>query len=191
MPGAGPRTAVARLRRLDPVGHRLAALRQDSKFIDNVCDVAGIDVGGGAIRQRRGALPIQRTLFQGNRAGNAGAVSSSDAVATVEDSTFTGNTTNAHTTGFSGVGGGVLQRRVRQRGRHDPAHVLHQQQRDLRCGRGASFFVPGDGGLVIQDCTFQGNSSPGDAGAVLAQMGPLTVTGSTFSGNTGVNGAGI
>jgi hypothetical protein len=164
---------------------------QDSRFLNNVCDVAGIDVGGGAIRQRRGALLVQRTLFQGNRAGNAGAISSSDSVATVEDSSFVSNTTNAHTTGFSGVGGGfyndesgnglVILRRT----------SFINNTATFAAGAVQSFFVPGDQGLVIQDCTFQGNSSPGAAGAVLAQLGPLTVAGSTFSGNSAADGAGL
>ncbi|HET9317550.1 MAG TPA: Calx-beta domain-containing protein, partial [Vicinamibacteria bacterium] len=164
---------------------------QDSRFLNNVCDVAGIDVGGGAIRQRRGALLVQRSLFQGNRAGNAGAISSSDSVATVEDSSFVSNTTNAHTTGFSGVGGGFYN--------DEAGNGLVTLRRTsfinntatFAAGAVQSFFVPGDQGLLIQDCTFQGNSSPGDAGAVLAQLGPLTVTGSTFSGNSANNGAGI
>ena len=162
----------------------------DSRFINNVCDVAGIDVGGGAIRQRRGALLVQRTLFQGNRAGNAGAISSSDSVATVEDSTFTGNTTNAHTGGFSGVGGGFYNDESGNGLITIRRTAFINNTATFAAGAVQAFFVPGDQGLVLEDCTFQGNSS-GDAGAVLAQMGPLTVTRSTFSGNSGTNGAGL
>lgn len=164
---------------------------QDSRFINNVCDVAGIDVGGGAIRQRRGALLVQRTLFQGNRAGNAGAISSSDSVVTIEDSTFQANTTNAHTTGFSGVGGGFYNDESGNGLVTIRRTAFLNNTATFAAGGLQSFFVPGDQGLVLEDCTFQGNSSPGDAGAVLAQLGPLTVTRSTFAGNSAANGAGL
>ena len=163
----------------------------DSRFINNVCDVAGVDVGGGAIRQRRGPLLVQRTLFQGNRAGNAGAISSSDSVATVEDSTFTGNTTNAHTGGFSGVGGGFYNDESGNGLITIRRTAFINNTATFAAGAVQAFFVPGDQGLVLEDCTFQGNSSPGDAGAVLSQLGPLTVSRSTFTGNSGVNGGGL
>jgi hypothetical protein len=164
---------------------------QDSRFIDNACDVAGIDVGGGAIRQRRGALLVQRTLFQGNRAGNAGAISSSDSVATIEDSTFTGNTTNAHTTGFSGVGGGFYNDESGNGLVTIRRTSFVNNSATFAAGALQSFFVPGDLGLVLEDCTFQGNSSPTSAGGALVQLGPLVVTGSTFSGNSAQDGAGL
>ena len=164
---------------------------QDSRFVNNVCDVAGVDVGGGAIRQRRGALLVQRTLFQGNRAGNAGGISSSDAVVTIEDSTFTGNTTNAHGSGFSGVGGGFYNDESGNGLVTIRRTVFTNNTATFAAGAIQSFFVPGDQGLVLEDCTFTNNSSPGDGGAVLSQTGPLTVSRSTFSGNSANNGAGI
>jgi hypothetical protein len=162
----------------------------DSRFINNVCDVAGVDVGGGAIRQRRGVLVVQRTLFSGNRAGNAGGISVSDSPTTVEDSTFTGNTTNAHSTGFSGVGGGfyvdgagggqiVLRR-----------NVFTGNTATFQAGAVQTFFYPPDQGLLVEDCVFQNNSAPDAAGALLHQAGRLTMTRTTFTGNVSGRDAG-
>ena len=156
----------------------------DTRFINNVCDATGNDVGGGAIRQRRGALVIQRTLFQGNRAGNAGAISSSDSAVVIEDSTFLANTTNAFVGGYSGVGGGfyndgsgggqIVIRRT----------VFQNNTATFRAGALQTFFYPVDQGLLLEDCTFTGNSSVSGPGGLLHQAGPLTMRRSTFTGNT-------
>ncbi len=164
----------------------------DSRFINNVCDVAGLDVGGGAIRQRRGVLLVQRTLFSGNRAGNAGGISISDSPTTVEDSTFTNNTTNAHSTGFTGVGGGfyvdgsgggqIVLRRTTFTG----------NTAAFQAGAVQTFFYPPDQGLLVEDCVFQNNSAPDAAGALLHQAGRLTLTRTTFVGNVaGLHGGAI
>lgn len=162
----------------------------DSRFINNVCEVAGVDVGGGAIRQRRGVLLVQRTLFSGNRAGNAGGISISDSPTTVEDSTFTGNTTNAHSTGFSGVGGGfyvdgsggglIVLRRT----------TFSNNTATFMAGAVQTFFYPPDQGLLVEDCVFTNNSAPNAAGGLLHQAGRLTLTRSTFTGNTAGQDAG-
>ena len=51
--------------------------------------------------------------------------------------------------------------------------------------------MPGDQGLVLEDCTFPGNSSPSPGGAALVQndssgpFAPVTVIRTTFAGNSG------
>jgi hypothetical protein len=169
----------------------------DSRFINNSCENTGADFGGGAIRQRRGPLVVQRTLFQGNRAANAGAISASDAVVTIEDSSFVSNTTNAFVGGFSGVGGGFYN--------DESGNGLITIRRTVFQGNTAtnaagalqSYFVPGDQGLVLENCTFSGNSAPNLGGAALVQNNPpgpyvpVSVVGSTFTGNSGSSGGGI
>ena len=171
----------------------------DSRFIDNACENTGADFGGGAIRQRRGPLVVQRTLFQGNRAANAGAISSSDSVVTIEDSTFLSNTTNAFVGGFSGVGGAFYN--DESGGGFVTIRRTVFQNNSAAFGAGAlqSYFVPGDQGLVLEDCTFSGNSTTGAAGggAALVQNNPpgpfvpVSVVRSTFTGNSAPTGGGI
>jgi hypothetical protein len=170
----------------------------DSRFIDNACETSGPDMGGGAIRQRRGPLVIQRTLFQGNRAANAGAISSSDSVVTIEDSTFVSNTTNAQSgTTFSGVGGGFYNDEAGDGLITIRRTVFQGNTATNAAGALQSYFVPGDDGLVLENCTFSGNSAPGLGGAALVQNNPpgpfvpVTVVGSTFAGNSGSAGGGI
>jgi hypothetical protein len=170
----------------------------DSRFINNACENTGVDFGGGAIRQRRGTLVIQRTLFQGNRAANAGAISASDAVVTIEDSTFVSNTTNAQVPNtFSGVGGGFYNDESGDGFITIRRTVFQNNTAANAAGALQSYFVPGDDGLVLENCTFVGNSSPGLGGAALVQnnppgpLVPVTVVGSTFTGNSGSAGGGI
>ena len=170
----------------------------DSRFIDNACETSGPDMGGGAIRQRRGPLVIQRTLFQGNRAANAGAISSSDSVVTIEDSTFVSNTTNAQSGAtFSGVGGGFYNDEAGNGLITIRRTVFQSNTATNAAGALQSYFVPGDQGLVLEDCTFSGNSAPNLGGAALVQNNPpgpyvpVSVVGSTFTGNSGSSGGGI
>lgn len=155
----------------------------DSVFQNNVCDAAGNDVGGGAIRQRRGVLIVQRTTFTNNRGGNGGAISGSDSPITIEDSTFTGNTTNAHTTSFSGVGGAIyvdgsgggqiVLRRV----------VVSGNSSTFQAGGLHTFHYAPDQGLYIENSTFAQNSTVENGGGVFHQAGPLTIVGTTFDAN--------
>ena len=178
---------------------------EDSKFINNVCEkvpgTAGNDQGGGAIRQRRGPLTIRRSTFSGNRASNGGAISASDAIVLIEDSTFTGNTTNAHTPdpnvdiNFNGVGGAFYNDESADNLITIRRSRFTSNTATFAAGALQAFFVPGDQGLVLEDCTFEGNSAPGDAGAALIQRragspasAAFTSSRNTFSGNTGVNG---
>jgi hypothetical protein len=169
----------------------------DSRFINNACENTGADFGGGAIRQRRGPLVIHRTLFQGNRAANAGGISASDAVVTIEDSTFVSNTTNANVGGFSGVGGGFYNDESGGGFITIRRTVFQGNTATNAAGALQSYFVPDDDGLVLENCTFVGNSSPGLGGAALVQNNPpgpfvpVTVVGSTFTGNSGSAGGGI
>ncbi|MET0555796.1 MAG: Calx-beta domain-containing protein [Vicinamibacteria bacterium] len=172
----------------------------DSRFIDNACENTGVDFGGGAIRQRRGTLVIQRTLFQGNRAANAGAISSSDAVVTIEDSTFLSNTTNPQLgTTFSGVGGGFYNDESGNGFITIRRTVFQGNTAAYGAGALQSYFVPGDQGLVLEDCTFTGNSTTGTAGggAALVQNNPpgpfvpVSIVRSTFTGNSAPAGGAI
>jgi hypothetical protein len=169
----------------------------DSRFINNTCENTGADFGGGAIRQRRGPLVVQRTLFQGNRAANAGAISASDAVVTIEDSTFVSNTTNAFVGGFSGVGGAFYNDESGNGLITIRRTVFQSNTATNAAGALQSYFVPGDQGLALENCTFTGNSAPNLGGAALVQNNPpgpfvpVSVVGSTFSGNSGSSGGGI
>lgn len=169
----------------------------DSRFINNACENTGADFGGGAIRQRRGTMVVQRTLFQGNRAANAGAISASDAIVTIEDSTFLSNTTNAFVGGFSGVGGGFYNDESGGGFITIRRTVFQGNTATNAAGALQSYFVPGDQGLVLENCTFSGNSAPNLGGAALVQNNPpgpfvpVSVVGSTFTANSGSSGGGI
>lgn len=184
---------------------------EDSKFINNVCNkvpgTKGNDQGGGAIRQRRGALTIRRTTFTGNRASNGGAISSSDSVVLIEDSTFTGNTTNAHDPdpnvdiNFNGVGGAFYNDESADNFVTIRRSRFATNTATFAAGALQAFFVSGDQGLVLEDCSFESNSAPGEAGAALIQRrvalpnlpptATFTSSRNTFSGNTGTNGGAI
>lgn len=149
---------------------------QNSVFSGNTSGAAGAtNQPGGAIQFVGGALTVQNSSFSNNSAGSSqgGAIYYQSVAGVggqklaVSGSTFTGNTTQ--TTGGVDNGGGAIFVA-------DPA-----------AASGTS--------LTIDSSVFTGNAAQGSAGqparggAIWAQTGTLSVTASTFTGNT-VSGAG-
>lgn len=164
----------------------------DSRFLNNACVAAGNDVGGGAIFVPTGTLVVQRSTFDGNRGGNGGAIGVNHTAVTIEDSVFTNNTTNAFVGGFSGVGGafyvdeaGGGQIVVRR-------STFTSNSGAFMAGAVHIFLQNTDQGAVIEDSTFQGNSTVENGGALFHQNKPLTISGCTFDGNSTIGlGAGM
>ncbi len=153
-------------------------------FLDNVCDQAGNDLGGGAIYAQSGILTIRNSRFTGNRGGNGGAIGNLQARFTIEDTVFEGNVTNAAAGQFGGVGGAIYidgsggGQLVIRRSRF-AANVATRT-----AGAIHTYLYAGGTGMTIEDSTFDGNRADQNGGAIYHQNGALTIARSTFSGNT-------
>jgi hypothetical protein len=153
-------------------------------FLNNVCDQAGNDVGGGALYAQGGIVTIRGSRFTGNRGGNGGAIGNLQARFTIENTVFEGNATNPAAGQFGGVGGAIyidgsgggqlIIRNSRFTGNtaSRTAGAIH------------TYLYAGGTGMTIESSTFDGNSTYQNGGAIYHQNGALTITGSTFSNNT-------
>jgi hypothetical protein len=153
-------------------------------FTGNVCDAAGNDVGGGALYAQGGIVTIRNSSFSGNRGGNGGAIGNLQARFTIEDTTFTGNSTNPHAGAFGGSGGAIYidgsgggQLVIRR-----SAFVGNAAA--WAAGAIHTYLYAGGAGMTIEDSTFDANSTYQNGGAIYHQNGALTVARSTFSNNT-------
>ncbi|MCF6378400.1 hypothetical protein L2K70_12370 [Nocardioides KLBMP 9356] len=150
-------------------GGRLKIL--DSEFVDNRCDRAGPDVGGGAVRvldqYADRAVVVRRSTFTGGRCSNGAALSSIGVSWTITASTFThnravGRGANPQRSGTPGGGSGgaiyldgnAMQLRIEGSSFGD---------NHAREGGGAIFFVSNDrtGTLTIDDSRLTDNPSEG------------------------------
>jgi hypothetical protein len=152
-------------------------------FANNVCDAAGNDVGGGALYAQGGIVTIRNSQFVGNRGGNGGAIGNLQARFTIEDTLFSGNTTNAHV-GDGGNGGAIYID-----GSGGGALVVRRSrfENNVATWIGGAFhtYLYANGtGMTIEDSTFQGNRTERNGGAIYHQNGTLTIARSTFASNT-------
>jgi hypothetical protein len=152
-------------------------------FVDNVAAAAGPDVGGGAIYAQGGYVNISGSSFSGNRGGNGGAIGNLQAVFNIQDSTFTGNATHALAGGQGGDGGAIYvdgsnhsQLVIRR------SSFVQNSSTDLG-GAIHIYQYAGSSGLLIEDSTFDRNSTVHNGGALYHQNGNLTISRSTFVGN--------
>jgi predicted outer membrane repeat protein len=159
-------------------------------FTNNVCDAAGNDVGGGAIYAHKGYLNIRGSTFSGNRGGNGGAIGVLQAIYTVEDSTFVGNSTNASTQQFAGFGGALYADGSSNGTLTVRRSTFRQNTATLAGGAIEVNQYLGASGLVVEDSLFDRNvvANPANpartlAGAIYHQDGNLLISGSTFTGN--------
>jgi len=162
----------------------------DVTFFDNVALAAGADVGGGAIYAQGGNVAITNSRFYYNRGGNGGALGNLQAVFDIADSVFQGNSTHATVSGAGGHGGAIYI---------DGSSLgLLKIRRTSFVGNSAAalggaihtwlYGLPS--GMLIEDSGFADNAGTTNGGAVFHMNGSLTITGSTFSGNTVVGQGG-
>lgn len=172
----------------------------NSRFFNNVCDPAGQDVGGGAVRaldQYNGMpLYVVSSTFGGkeglgNQCSNGGGLSSIGVSYTVLNSVFsynnaTGNGANPKRAGTPGGGSGGA---IYNDGNTFKLTLCGNQINNNHAneGGGAIFFVSNDrtGSLIIQNSTLQTNPSDGFEtsgypGIFVLASGPPQVTNSTI-----------
>jgi uncharacterized repeat protein (TIGR01451 family) len=151
-------------------------------FANNVCDVAGNDVGGGAIYALGGIVNISDSVFTGNRGGNGGAIGQIQARFTIADTVFSGNATNPRVA--DGGNGGAIY--------IDGSNLgVLTLQRTVFTGNTATnlggaihtYMYGGASAMTVEDATFADNVGTTNGGAIFHMNGSLSITGSTFSGN--------
>ena len=128
-------------------------------------------VGNGGGIDSGGALTVNNCVFTDDGADYGGAINNGSGTLTVNNSTFTDN----------GVydGGGAIANWS------DTATVTNCIFANNSAGGGGAIYNA-IGTLTVNDTTFTGNS-----GSSILNRGSMTVSGSTFFGNTGNDGGGI
>lgn len=147
--------------------------------------------GGGAIQNERGLLRVYQTSFLGNSASVGGAIENNGGRAVLEDTVFDGNTAVGSSSlgnlggAITNFGGEVTMTR---------GVVINNS-----AGEGGGIYSTG-GSLAILDTTIDGNAatansiSNGYGGGISSKplrADAVTVTRTTISNNTAVNGGGL
>ena len=169
---------------------------QGGAIRDNVCPE-----GGGAIRNYRGSVAIEGgALFASNSAGiDGGAIASFDtsSTMTIDQATFTGNSTGTGSGGAilndktplvvtdsvfdanqaSNVGGAIYAK---------ASEIVFQRTTfsNNRAKTGGAFRVLGTKPLRLENCTISGNQATSAAGAFAAKHAPVTMVHTTVTGNS-------
>ncbi len=158
-------------------------------FLNNVCSAAGNDVGGGAIYAQGGYVNVSGSVFNGNVGGNGGAIGNLQAVLTIDGTLFVGNSTHPQS-GGGGNGGAIYVD-----GSSNSQLTIRASwfARNTATNLGGAIHVyqyAGASGLLIEDTTFDGNTTVNNGGAIYHQNGNLTIDRSTFVGNQTVGQGG-
>jgi predicted outer membrane repeat protein len=170
-------------------------LVEDVTFQDNVAATSHADWGGGAIYGGTGVFTIRRSAFVGNRGANGGAIGTIAARITIEDSRFEGNFTlpvlgDPFDGGVGGHGGAIYVDGTNL-GALTLRRTTFSGNRATNLGGAIHSWMYGlPSALVIEDCTFANNAGTTNGGAIFHMNGRLTISGSTFSGNTVVGQGG-
>jgi predicted outer membrane repeat protein len=169
----------------------------DVRFVNNQCASRDGEIGGGAIYA--GGLTeavLSGCEFVGNVASNGGGILNRGSTLTIIDCRFAGNAALGVGDGQFGNGGGVY---IDGMNYENPGGDL------LMCGtvfEGNTGMTHGSGmfsyyyegsAAAIRDCVFDGNKFDNGgqgSGALYHEAAPLTLTGTTFSNNTGGEHAG-
>ena len=143
-------------------------------FVNNTASLSA----GGALRNQGTIDSISGTTFEGNTAGNGGALwnGAGGTITNITDTTFTGNkSTN------DAVGGGAIT----NAGDIEKINATTFTDNSAAGNGGAINNVKGGkASITLSDTTFTGNTADGNGGA-LYNGGNLTFSGNnTFSGNT-------
>ena len=182
------------------LGWRIASgptnlLVEDVTFQNNVVVTSQVDWGGGAISAATGVFTIRRSTFVGNRGSSGGAIFLKEVQATIEDSRFQDNATQATVgdpfQGVEGGHGGALYTDGTNLGALTLRRTVFSGNRATNKGGAIYSWMYGlPSALVIEDCTFANNVAVRTGGAVTHANGRLAISGSTFSGNTAVGSGG-
>ena len=146
--------------------------------------------GGGILGLEDAVTEISDTSFHGNVASGwglfsdygGGAIYNDEGSLTVADSLFTSNQATAQ------HGGAVYQYGTSSQG------VISRSTFSSNSAEENGGAINNDGDLVIEDCTFSGNTADDGSlggGAIRNYSGTLEVTGSTFTGNQALWGGAI
>jgi uncharacterized repeat protein (TIGR01451 family) len=170
-------------------------LVEDVTFQDNVAATSHADWGGGAIYGGTGVFTIRRSTFVGNRGANGGAIGTIAVHITIEDSRFENNATlpvvGDPFNGGQGGHGGAIYSDGTNLGALTLRRTVFSGNRATNLGGAIHSWMYGlPSAFVIEDCTFANNVGTTNGGAVFHMNGRLTVSGSTFSGNTVVGQGG-
>lgn len=154
--------------------------------VTNVVFDANTDSNGGAITNSGVSLDVIGCTFSNNTntgpavSGSGGAAIFNSALATINNSTFTNNSTT------SGAQGGAID----NRGTMTITGSTFTGNTTLGTGqnaRGGAIAVQSAGALTINNCTFDGNSSKKDGGAIYRQPNSgtpiLAINNSSFTNN--------
>jgi hypothetical protein len=164
----------------------------DVRFVGNQCASRDGEIGGGAIFA--GGLTeavLSGCEFVNNSASNGGGILNRGSTLTIIDCRFSGNAALGVGDGQYGNGGGVYI---------DGMNYENPGGDFLMCGTSFegnigmthgsgmfSYFYEGSES-VVRDCMFDGNefdNGGSGSGALYHEAAPLTLTGTTFSNNTG------
>lgn len=152
-------------------------------FVNNTASLSA----GGALRNQGTIGSIAGTTFEGNTAGNGGALwnGAGGTIASITDTTFTGNkSTNA------AVGGGAIT----NAGEITKINATTFTDNSAAGNGGAINNVKGGkASITLSDTTFTGNTAAGNGGAIYnAADSSITFKGTnTFTGNTAAEGKDI
>jgi predicted outer membrane repeat protein len=168
----------------------------DVRFVNNQCASRDGEIGGGAIYA--GGLSqavLSGCEFAGNVASNGGGILNRGSTLTIIDCRFSGNQALGVGDGQYGNGGGVY---IDGMNYDNPGDFLmcgtvFEGNTGMTHGSGMfSYYYPGMAS-AIRDCVFNANrftNGGKGSGALYHEAAPLTLTGTTFSNNTGGEHAG-
>jgi uncharacterized repeat protein (TIGR01451 family) len=170
-------------------------LIEDVTFQNNVVVTSQADWGGGAISGVTGVYTILRSTFLGNRGSNGGAIFLKEVEATIEDSRFEGNATQAPVgdplNGGVGGHGGAIYIDGSWLGALTLRRTVFSGNRATNRGGVIYSWMYGlPSALVFEGCTLANNAAVMTGGAINHANGRLAISGSTFSGNTVVGQGG-
>ena len=169
----------------------------DVRFVGNQCASRDGEIGGGAIYA--GGLTeavLSGCEFVNNSASNGGGILNRGSTLTIIDCRFSGNAALGVGDGQYGNGGGVYIDGTNDEnpgGDFLMCGTAFEGNVGMTHGSGMfSYFYEGSAS-VVRDCVFDGNrfdNGGKGSGAMYHEAAPLTLSGTTFSNNTGGEHAG-
>lgn len=148
---------------------------------------------GGAIKNNGGTLTVNNSTFNNNAAtendggngGNGGAISNENGILFINNSTFTNNAVNASNQKY---GGAIYSY-------YGTLSIVNSTFTNNTAFYGGAIFIDG-GSLIVDKSTFTNNTADnyGEGGAIFNNYndgGIVTVTNSSFDGNSGATGGAI
>lgn len=169
----------------------------DVRFVNNQCASRDGEIGGGAIYA--GGLTravLSGCEFAGNVASNGGGILNRGSTLTIVDCRFAGNAALGVGDGQYGNGGGVYIDGMNYEnpgGDFTLCGTVFEDNVAMTHGSGMFSYYYEGSAAFISDSVFDGNrfdNGGKGSGALYHEAAPLTLTGTTFSNNTGGEHAG-